>query len=112
MLFLHCSPEASPVASVPESAREVAIRLHVDVTAGTVGLVPQTTAPGLSFSLVGTDAVTLNTANLSRTALSSRRSLVRFDVAITNRVARTALGTPTFPAPPAGVNNVLLFPLE
>ena len=105
------TPPSAP--AVPDELRAIAVRLRVDLTAQRIHLVAQRgTNPNVSMSLVGTDGVQLTTSNLTRTALNPRRSLIRFDVAITNALSNVALAPPTFPAPPAGSGGVLLFPLE
>ena len=112
VILARCAADFPTATRIPDDARAIAIKLRVNVDQGTVEAAPQQSAPGMSLSLVGTDGIELTTSNLIRTTLSAKRSLVQFDVAITNRLSRVILTTPTFPAPPSGVQGVLLFPLE
>jgi hypothetical protein len=56
--------------------------------------------------------VTVTASNFSRTVTGLLTVRIRFDLALTNRLQHSALVTPTFPAPPAGGNGVLLFPFR
>ncbi|MEZ4586674.1 MAG: hypothetical protein R2909_09770 [Gemmatimonadales bacterium] len=75
-------------------------------------------APGPSLSIVGGDAVVIDASSFSATGVGSGgappgKVLVRFDLALTNRLGGTRLVRPTFPIPPDPVaSSVYLFPLE
>ena len=90
----------------------VALKVRVDMLTKTAVVVqPQGPANG-QFSLMGSDIVQVSLANMTSSAMPGQRSLVRFDVAISNSIPGTTLGTPTFPAPPAGASGILLFPFD
>lgn len=68
-----------------------------------------------NYSILAGDVVQLSTSNYQASAVGAfTPGLIRvtFDVNITNRISSINLITPTFPAPPAGVTGVLLFPFE
>ncbi|MGH7526130.1 MAG: DPP IV N-terminal domain-containing protein [Gemmatimonadales bacterium] len=73
--------------------------------AGRDGLAP-------SFALVGNHEISVATSNFSRTTIAPGRVRIRFNLAQTNKLQHSDLVTPTFPAPPAGVAGVLLFPFK
>src|SRR5437588_4955524 len=110
-------PQSGPVPELLGSA----IRLLVDVEAGrvTVAPPPAVTAsakPGgvtPSFALMGQNEIGLAASNFFRSAVGQftpRRVRVRFDIALTNKLANADLVPSTFPAPPSGVAQVLAFP--
>ncbi len=69
---------------------------------------------GVSLSLLGTGLVELRASNFSAGtigAVEAGKVLVRFDLTVVN-LLNFFLVTPTFPAPPAGVSGVQVFPLE
>jgi len=62
---------------------------------------------GPDFSLIAGDAITLTASNFSASTLGQftpGKVRVRFDLSITNILSNVELRTPTFPAPPPGVN--------
>jgi hypothetical protein len=68
-----------------------------------------------NYSILAGDVVQLSTSNYQASAVGAftpGKIRVTFDVNITNRISSINLITPTFPAPPAGVTGVLLFPFE
>jgi hypothetical protein len=112
----------------PPDPQTTSFLVRVDLRAGTIAVTPPgaggadgasanripAPAGGASRSLIGGDAVTLTTSGLTRSAVGEfdpKKVRVRFNVAITNKLATVDLVTPTFPAPPAGVSGVLLFPM-
>ena len=123
LLFAGCATEqptepGGPPA-VPRDLQAHAIAVRVDLAAGTVTPLDRTaaassTAPGLSFALVGANEVGAATSNFFRSAVGqfiAKKVRVRFDVALTNRTTVPLL-TPTFPTPPAGTHSVMLFPFS
>lgn len=111
-LLSQCHEGSVTAPDIPQDIQATAIRLRVDVGAGTVGTIGAPADSRLSFSLVGSDAVALQTSNMTQTALSGNKLLVRFDVAITNSLSNVTLIKPTTPTPPAGTTGVLLFPFQ
>lgn len=70
---------------------------------------------GGSRSLLAGDAIGLVASNLTTSPVgdpAAGRRRVDFDVAIRNRLGGVRLVTPTFPAPPAGVQGLILFPFS
>ena len=110
--LLQCTENSVTAPDIPDDVRANAIRLRVDVAARTVTQVGVPSNPDISFSLVGSDGVTVQTANMSQSPLGRNKILVRFDVAITNSLSNVTLIKPTIPAPPAGTNGLLLFPFQ
>jgi hypothetical protein len=99
----------------------LAFRVRVDVEQGTVTVLrpnafasanvmasPIKDAPTTS-SIISTDGIELTTENFRRFNFGGT-SIVRFDMTITNKFNTVDLVTPTWPAPPAGVQGILLFP--
>ncbi len=93
----------------------------VTVTAPTGGVINASLDGGTNadgspnYSILAGDVVQLSTANYQASAVGAftpGKIRVTFDVFITNRISAINLITPTFPAPPAGVTGVLLFPFE
>jgi hypothetical protein len=111
-LLAQCHERTVTQPGLPDEIRATAIRMRVDLTAGTVASIGNQRNSGISYSLIGSDGVTVQTSNLSQTPLSGNRVLVRFDVAITNTLSSVILTTPTRPAPPAGVSGLILFPFQ
>jgi hypothetical protein len=106
-------PGGEPPPTAGLAGRAVAVR--VDVAAGTVTVLdrsPVAAREGLSFALLGANEISAATSNFFRSAVgqfTAKKVRIRFDVAITNR-SSVALLPPTFPAPPAATQSVLLFP--
>jgi hypothetical protein len=72
-------------------------------------------APGVHASLLGADAIEMRITNYAAGALGAvipGKVLVTFDLTLYNRLRGVALGTPTFPRPPAGATGVQAFPFE
>ena len=70
-------------------------------------------AGGPSFSLLGSDAITLDAGNCTFSSIPNNAKLKRcsMTLAIENQLSSTDLLTPTsFPRPPAGVSGILVFP--
>jgi hypothetical protein len=111
-------PETAP--DLPESIPANAIRLHVDVASGSVAAMQPLASPGISvsrdprisFSLLGSDGVAVQSSNMTQTASGKNKVLVRFDIAITNSLTNVTLIKSTVPAPPAGVTGIVLFPFQ
>jgi hypothetical protein len=97
---------------IPENIRATAIKLRVDVSAKTVTQLGPSPNSDLSFSLVGSDGVSVQSSNMTQTPLGKNKVLVRFDVAITNSLNNVTLIRPTLPVPPAGTSGILLFPFQ
>lgn len=73
----------------------------------------QPTTPQLS--LLGDDVVQIEAANLAISDVGQfipGKVRVTFDVRVHNRLGGVALVTPTFPAPPAGSQGILLIPFD
>ena len=108
----------------PESIPSNAIRLHVDIASGKVETIPTASNPGISFalmasgtpavgsSLLGSDAVAVQSSNMTQTPSGRNKVLVRFDIAIINSLTNVTLVKSTVPEPPAGVTGILLFPFR
>lgn len=111
-LLAQCHERTLTEPGLPDEIRATAIRMHVDLKAGTVAPVQNRANSDISYSLVGSDGVSLQTSNLSQTPLSGNRVLVRFDVAISNTLSNVILTKSTVPTPPAGVTGVVLFPFQ
>jgi hypothetical protein len=80
-------------------------------SAGTTGK----TSSGVSYSILAGDVVQLTTSNYTASTVGQftpNKVRVTFDVSITNKLSGVSLITPTFPAPPAGANGVILFPFS
>jgi hypothetical protein len=121
-----CSPDDEIAGPGPESGGppsgllESAIHLRIDVASGRVDVVePEASlragrkdGPTPSFALLGSNEVGVSTSNFSRTSAGPARVRIRFDLRLTNRLTHSDLVTPTFPAPPAGITGVLLFPFK
>jgi hypothetical protein len=123
ILLAACGPEQPSAPSAPPveapDLRAIAIPLTIEVATGrvTVGSsgarTPQAQAIAPSFSLIGSDGVTLHATNCTFTPISnnSKQKRCTFDLAIENRLQITDLVTPTtFPRPPQGTTGVLVFP--
>ena len=118
-LLAGCSAEAptGPVSAPPPRGGmpERAVAVRVDVAAGTATVLDRagfTPEPGLALAILGANEIAAATSNVSRSAVGQftpKKVRIRFDVAITNRTSVSLL-PPTFPAPPAGTQAVLLFP--
>jgi hypothetical protein len=70
---------------------------------------------GVSASLLGADVIDMRITSYAAGAVGAvvpGKVLVTFDLTLINRLRGIALGTPTFPVPPAGVNGVQAFPFE
>jgi hypothetical protein len=111
-LLAQCHERTVTAPGLPDEIRATAIRMHVDLKAGTVAPIQNQLNSGISYSLIGSDGVSLQTSNLSQSPLNGNRVLVRFDVAISNTLSDVILTTPTVPTPPAGVSGVVLFPFQ
>jgi hypothetical protein len=111
-LLAQCHERSLTEPGIPDEIRATAIRMHVDLKAGTVAPVQNQLNSEISYSLVGSDGVSLQTSNFSQTPLSGNRVLVRFDVAISNTLSNVILTKPIVPAPPTGVAGVVLFPFQ
>lgn len=111
-LLVQCHERAITAPDLPDDIRATAIRLRVDVAAGTIAPIQTPVNSDISLSLVGSDAVVLQTSNMSQTPLGKNKTLVRFDVAIANSLTNVTLIKPTVPAPPPGTTGVLLFPFR
>lgn len=132
-----CAPDRAPTAPtsgspLPPQFRSAAFIFDVSLDALPKGEqigVSESGSPGVSSSqaarvgppgsparsLVANDVVKLTASNFSGEQVvvdGKARSRIRFDVAITNRLAGVELITPTWPVPPAGVQGLLLLPLE
>jgi hypothetical protein len=110
--LLQCSENTITAPKIPDEIRATAIRLHVDLGSSTVTQINVPPNPDVLYSLVGSDAVALQTSNLTQTPLGKNKMTVRFDIAITNSLTNVTLIKPTVPAPPAGTTGVLLFPFQ
>lgn len=110
--LLQCQDGGVTAPDVPHDIQASAIRLRVDVLAGTVTQVNAPLNPDISFSFVGPEGVFAQTSNLSQTALGRNKTLVQFDVAITNGLSDVTLITPLVPVPPPGTTGLVLFPLQ
>ena len=110
--LIQCQDNSVTGPDVPDEVRATAIRLHVDVAARTVTQVNTLSNGDISLSLVGEDAVSLQTSSLSQTALGKNKVRVQFDVAITNSLTNVTLVHPQATASPSGTTGILLFPLE
>jgi hypothetical protein len=126
------APEDGPPTRT--ELRGIAIPLTVDVAGGRVTVSTPAPGPrhragepsgvaasdpaadgGPSFALLGASEVGVTTSNFSRSAVGEflpEKVRVRFDVALTNRLAGAAFVTPTFPRPPLGERRLLLFPFS
>jgi hypothetical protein len=115
LLFLplvQCQDGSITGPGTTDEIPATAIRLRVDVAAGTVTQVNVPASGDLRFSLVGSDAVSLQTSNFTETALGKNKITVRFDVAITNSLTNVTLIHPTVTPAPAGTTGLLLFPVQ
>jgi hypothetical protein len=110
--------------------KSAAFIADVDLSTGVVKISPPVTnvTPGLSaslnrgpeiggpsYSILAGDVVELSASAYAASAVGQftpGKIRVTFDINITNRLASVELITPTFPAPPAGVTGVFLFPHE
>jgi hypothetical protein len=86
--------------------------LRIDVNARTVTQIGVPSNPGVSFSFVGSDGVGVQTSNTTTAPLGRNKTLVQFDVALTNSLTNVTLVAPTVPAPPAGTTGLLLIPFQ
>jgi hypothetical protein len=111
-LLAQCHERIATEPGLPDELRATAIRMRVDLAAGTVAPAQNQLNSEISFSLIGSDGVSVQSSNLSQTPLGGNRVLVRFDVAISNTLSDVILVKPTRPVPPAGVNGLLLFPFQ
>jgi hypothetical protein len=109
--LLQCQ-ESVTAPDLPDDIRSIAIRLRVDVGARTVTPIGLPATSNVSFSLVGNDGVTVQTSNMNQSPLGMKKTLVRFDVAITNSLSNVTLIKPTVPAPPSGTTGLVLFPFQ
>src|SRR5215212_9996681 len=103
--LIQCQDNSVTGPDISDEVRATAIKLHVDVSARTVTQINAPLNPDISFSLVGSDAVSLATSNFTQTALGKNKTTVRFDVAVTNSLTNVTLIHPTVPAPPGGTTG-------
>jgi WD40 repeat protein len=122
-----CNSDGDPAGPAPEPGGPPpgllgsAIRLHVDMRAGKVTVTQPsvvekvTRADGLkpSFALLGRNEIEAAVTEVSRSAVGEftpNRVRVTLGLALTNKLLNSDLVPSTFPAPPAGVNQVVAFP--
>jgi hypothetical protein len=110
--LLQCTENSVTGPDIPDGIRANAIRLHVDVAARTVTQVGVPSSSGISFSLLGSEGVSVQASNFVQSPTARNKNLVQFDVAITNSLNNVTLIQPTLPEPPAGTNGLLLFPFS
>jgi Tol biopolymer transport system component len=121
-----CATDRMPDAptdgsDVPADLAGRSVALRVDVAEGRVTVLsrpPIAAAPGgdgrPSLALLGANEIGIATSNFFRSAqgqFTPKKVTVRFDVSLTDKAA-SALLEPTFPAAPAGVHALLLFPFS
>jgi hypothetical protein len=111
-LLVACQGDAPTSPDYPPEAVTAAMRVRVNTATGTVTVVSPPSKSSASFSLIGTDGVSLHTSNLTTAPLNGGRTLVRFDVSVTNALSGVSLATPVTPTPPAGATGILLFPFQ
>jgi hypothetical protein len=110
--LIQCQDNSVTGPDIPDEIRATAIKLHVNVTARTVTQINTPSSPDISFSLVGSDAVSVQASNFTQTALGKNKLTVRFDVAITNSLTNVTLVHPSSPAPTPSGTGLLLFPVQ
>lgn len=113
-------PKSPPAGPPPQELLGSAIRLDIDLRAGTAtvrdpGTVASSTkaASGPSFALLGRNEIEATVTNLTRSPVGKfapHRARVRFDLALTNKLHKADLVPATFPALPAGVAQIIAFP--
>jgi hypothetical protein len=110
-------PTAPPAPEVPTELRGLTIR--VDVGAGTASLLTpgfaQSEVNAPSFALLGINEVGVISSNFFRSAVgqfTKKMVRVRFDVALKNKLAGAVLVPATFPQPPLGNQDLMLFPFQ
>jgi hypothetical protein len=116
---------ACDTGSVPTEARPglpadlglAAFRLTIDVASGGITVDGPSgsgsTSAGASYSLLGSDVLSLHAGNCEWTTIpgNSKQRRCTFDLALENRLTAADLMTPTtFPQPPAGTSGILVFP--
>ena len=124
-LAAACSSEPTspgPRPTGPAEVAEHAFLLTIDVPTGQVTVrgperdsrgAAAGVAGGPSFSLIGTDAITLHAGNCSFSSLPNNSKLksCSMTLSIENQLSSTDLLEPTsFPRPPAGSSGILVFP--
>ena len=113
------SPDTRPTE--PADLSRTAFLLTIDVASGrvTVGRPQQASRSSAgpagrpSFSLIGSDAISLHAGNCTFSSIPNNSKLksCSMTLSIENRLASTDLVSPTsFPKPPAGVSGILVFP--
>jgi hypothetical protein len=122
-LAAACSsePTSPDTRTEPASVAKTAFLLTIDVATGRVAVGrPQQASQSSagpadrpSFSLIGSDAISLHAGNCTFSSIPNNSKLksCSMTLSIENRLASTDLVAPTsFPRPPAGVSGILVFP--
>ena len=108
--LLQCR-ESVTGPGIPEDIAAKAIRLRIDVKARTVTQIGVPPNPAVSFPFVGS-GVNAATTNTTTAPLGKNKTLIRFDIALTNSLSDVRLVAPTSPAPPAGTTGLLLIAFQ
>ena len=114
LLFLpliQCQENSITNPEVPDEIPATAIRLHVNLAARTVTQVNVPSSGDVRYSLVGSDAISIQASTLEITPLAKNRVTVRFDVSITNSLSNVTL-IPASSRTPEEATGILLFPLQ
>lgn len=108
---ISCDSPTAPELFAPDQAQlDRATVISVDLSAHAVSVMTGPPA-GVAMSLVGRDVIDATISNVSRVSHNKRKDLVKFDVALVNRITGVELRPPSLaPAPPNGSASVFFFP--